>query len=67
MRISTVLRGLAAIVGLATSAQAAPAADKPCRLGKLLEMPVTMVNLSPVMTARINGAEAQFEIDSGAF
>jgi tetratricopeptide (TPR) repeat protein len=64
MRVSTVLGGLAAGLGMAMAAQAA---GKPCQLENLLEIPVTMVDLSPVMTAKINGAEAQFLVDSGAF
>jgi tetratricopeptide (TPR) repeat protein/predicted aspartyl protease len=31
------------------------------------ELPVTMVSMQPVVTARINGSEAKFIIDSGAF
>ena len=38
-----------------------------CKLGQLLEMPVHMVGTAPVVSARINGADAQFIIDSGAF
>jgi len=44
----------------------AHAASK-CVLGKLVELPVTMDGLQPVVTATINGTEARFILDSGAF
>jgi tetratricopeptide (TPR) repeat protein/predicted aspartyl protease len=42
-------------------------AAKECQLGKLAELPVTMVGLRPVVTAKINGSEVRFLADSGAF
>jgi tetratricopeptide (TPR) repeat protein/predicted aspartyl protease len=42
-------------------------AAKSCTLGKLAELPVTMVGLRPVVAARINGSEVRFLADSGAF
>jgi tetratricopeptide (TPR) repeat protein len=38
-----------------------------CKLAKLAELPVTMVGLRPTVTAEINGVDAQFLADSGAF
>jgi tetratricopeptide (TPR) repeat protein/predicted aspartyl protease len=38
-----------------------------CKLAKMAELPVTMSNLKPVITAQINGEEARFVADSGAF
>jgi hypothetical protein len=38
-----------------------------CKIGRLAELPVTMRGLRPLVSARINGAEAQFIADSGAF
>src|SRR5215813_10258838 len=38
-----------------------------CKLGRLAEVPVTMSGLRPTVTARINGTEAVFLLDSGAF
>jgi tetratricopeptide (TPR) repeat protein/predicted aspartyl protease len=38
-----------------------------CKLGKMAELPVTMSNLKPVVTAQINGVDARFVADSGAF
>jgi tetratricopeptide (TPR) repeat protein/predicted aspartyl protease len=38
-----------------------------CNLGKLAELPVTMNDLQPLITAQINGEDARFIADSGAF
>jgi predicted aspartyl protease/Tfp pilus assembly protein PilF len=38
-----------------------------CSLSKLAELPVTINNLRAIVRADINGAEARFELDSGAF
>jgi tetratricopeptide (TPR) repeat protein/predicted aspartyl protease len=38
-----------------------------CKLGKMAELPVTMSSLKPLITAKINGEDAQFVADSGAF
>jgi tetratricopeptide (TPR) repeat protein/predicted aspartyl protease len=38
-----------------------------CHLGRLVEIPITMLDLQPTMGAQINGAEATFLVDSGAF
>lgn len=56
--------GLALALALLSSQ--ALAASK-CQVMKLAEIPVTMEGLSPVMTAQINGREARFIVDSGAF
>jgi tetratricopeptide (TPR) repeat protein len=58
--------------GLVTCAIAAvpcptAAADKTCSLGKILEVPITMNGLRPTIPATINGREAKFILDSGAF
>lgn len=44
----------------------APAAAN-CKLSRLLELPVTMVDMHPMVTAKINGRDAEFIVDSGAF
>ena len=44
-----------------------PAARATCTLSRLAEAPVVMVNMRPTVSARINGADASFLIDSGAF
>ena len=38
-----------------------------CKIGILAELPVTMTGLRPLVSAKINGAEALFIADSGAF
>jgi predicted aspartyl protease/tetratricopeptide (TPR) repeat protein len=38
-----------------------------CTLGGVAEFPITMVDLRPQMTAKINGTDVQFMVDSGAF
>jgi tetratricopeptide (TPR) repeat protein/predicted aspartyl protease len=53
-----------AILGLSLPPMAASAA---CKLGELAELPVTMSNSRPVITAKINGEDARFIADSGAF
>jgi tetratricopeptide (TPR) repeat protein len=52
-------------VSLVTSAGGALAAG--CTLAKLTELPVTMTGLRPVVSAKINGTDATFIADSGAF
>jgi predicted aspartyl protease/tetratricopeptide (TPR) repeat protein len=37
-----------------------------CALGKLVELPITLVDLRPQMTAKINGTEVRLLVDSGA-
>lgn len=38
-----------------------------CKLEKMADLPVTMVGMKPMLTAQINGSDAQFVADSGAF
>ena len=38
-----------------------------CKIGKLAELPVTMTAMRPLVSAKINGSEALFIADSGAF
>ncbi|HWG77369.1 MAG TPA: aspartyl protease family protein [Steroidobacteraceae bacterium] len=38
-----------------------------CRLGELVQLPVTMVGLRPTIPVAINGVAATFAVDSGAF
>jgi tetratricopeptide (TPR) repeat protein len=51
------------VVLLAASAAAAA----PCTLGRLAELPVTMAGMRPLVHAAINGQDALFLADSGAF
>jgi tetratricopeptide (TPR) repeat protein/predicted aspartyl protease len=38
-----------------------------CKLGTIIEFPITMVDLRPQLTAKINGRDVRFMVDSGAF
>ena len=38
-----------------------------CQLGKIIEFPITMVDLRPQLTVKINGTDVRFLVDSGAF
>ena len=38
-----------------------------CELGKVAELPITMAGLRPLITAQVNGKDAQFLLDSGSF
>lgn len=53
----------AALLGLAGAAQAA----SKCEVGQLAQLPVTMVGLRPQVHAQINGRDAVFVADSGAW
>src|SRR5690349_13990014 len=43
------------------------AATAGCKIGTIAELPVTMNGTRPMITAKINGEEARFIVDSGAF
>lgn len=38
-----------------------------CTLGKVADIPISMAGFRPLITARINGQDARFVLDSGAF
>ncbi len=38
-----------------------------CHISKVADLPITMDNLRPVIPAKINGQDAKFMLDSGAF
>ncbi len=44
-----------------------PAVANSCELGKMAEFPITMTNLRPLTTAKINDTHVQLLVDSGAF
>jgi len=49
-------------------AACAPAlAASKCMLGKLVEFPITMVDLRPQVSAKINGTDVRLMVDSGAW
>jgi tetratricopeptide (TPR) repeat protein len=52
--------------GLLWPAPRAQAAEG-CKLGKVAELPITMSDFRPLITAKINGQDARFVLDSGAF
>jgi predicted aspartyl protease len=56
-----------AIIAAALALFAAPAALAACQLDEVAELPVTMLGLRPLAHARINGKDAVFVIDTGAF
>jgi tetratricopeptide (TPR) repeat protein/predicted aspartyl protease len=56
-----------AVLGLLAALGACGSAGAACKLAKLVELPVTMVDRKPMVTAKINGVEARFAVDSGAF
>jgi tetratricopeptide (TPR) repeat protein len=63
------LRRAAWAFGLMLCAACAPAlaASGKCKLGKMVEFPVTMNQMAPETVAKINGTDVRLIIDSGAF
>jgi tetratricopeptide (TPR) repeat protein len=43
------------------------AAAGTCGMDKIFEFPITMTGMGPLTTAKVNGTDEQFEVDSGAF
>jgi len=61
------IRSLCTALGaLSLAAAAAPVWAK-CKLDQLAELPVTMSGLQPLISAKVNGVDATFLVDSGAF
>ena len=58
---------LAAALVAGAAALPASAEPKKCSVGKMLELPVTMSDLRPMVPATLNGREVRFIADSGAF
>ncbi len=44
-----------------------PRALAACKIARIAELPVTMAGTRPLVPAKINGADAEFVLDSGAF
>jgi len=59
-RVACALAGLALCVGT-------KAVSAACGVGKIGELPVTMVDMQPMTDAKINGQPVRFVVDSGAF
>jgi tetratricopeptide (TPR) repeat protein len=51
----------------AFTSPAAHASNKKCQIGKVADLPITMNSLRPLIPTKINGQEAKFILDSGAF
>jgi tetratricopeptide (TPR) repeat protein/predicted aspartyl protease len=60
LRFPAVIAFIGILLAFATPAPAA------CKMGKLVEFPITMANMRPLTTAKINDHEVEFTIDSGA-
>jgi tetratricopeptide (TPR) repeat protein len=54
---------IAAALFISDTARAAGA----CQVVKIAELPVTMVDMQPLVSAKVNGSEVRFLADSGAF
>lgn len=54
------------VIASALFAPPVQAASK-CNIGKVADLPITMNNLRPVIPTKINGQDAKFILDSGAF
>jgi tetratricopeptide (TPR) repeat protein len=62
------MRGITLVAALAALGAVPGAAGAACSVQRIVELPVTMANgYQPTVTAKINGAEARFIADSGAF
>lgn len=62
MARTIVARGLIGLLALSPGATRAE-----CTLSRYFEIPVTMVGQRPIVTAQVNGRDARFILDSGAF
>jgi tetratricopeptide (TPR) repeat protein len=58
----SILLGLAGLLALLPAT-----AQADCQLSKYFEIPITMIAQRPTVTAQINGRDARFILDSGAF
>jgi tetratricopeptide (TPR) repeat protein/predicted aspartyl protease len=58
---------LSAGLGLFCTLMVANSFAGQCMFGKIVEFPITMVDLRPQMTAKINGTDVRLMVDSGAF
>jgi tetratricopeptide (TPR) repeat protein/predicted aspartyl protease len=53
--------------GAFLGAPSAVAAEKKCKIAKLVDLPITMNSLRPTIDVKINNRDAKFILDSGAF
>jgi len=61
------VKSLLLALSLGVLATAAAPAVAECKFQKLAEVPVTMEGLRPIVKAKLNGQDAKFMIDTGAF
>jgi hypothetical protein len=61
------IRGLRVCLIALTISMAPSIGMADCKLYKVAELPVTMSGLRPLVSTKINGADAEFVVDSGAF
>jgi predicted aspartyl protease/tetratricopeptide (TPR) repeat protein len=61
------VRRLATLTTVFIALSAAGGARAGCIVGAFAELPVTVTDLRPIATAKINGADVRFLVDSGAF
>lgn len=66
-RARRLLRSTLVLLTLAPLAASRAAYAEPCTLGRVAELPVTMLGMRPTVHAAINGTDALFIADSGAF
>ncbi len=52
---------------LMPTGQSVYAAEKKCQIARVIELPITMNSLRPTIPVKINGKDAKFLLDSGAF
>lgn len=60
-------RSLIAALGLLCTLATSLCLAGTCKIGKLVELPITMVDLRPQLTAQINGTDVRLMVDSGSF
>jgi tetratricopeptide (TPR) repeat protein/predicted aspartyl protease len=56
-----------ALSALALAVAGAPARAADCQMAKIADLPVTMAGTQPLVTAKINGKDGLFLIDTGSF
>lgn len=61
------IAGTAFAIAWLMAGGAAHAADKTCKLGKMLELPVTMIDRQPTVPVELDGHKMRLVADSGAF
>ena len=66
-KIHSRIRPLAILGALALSLPCAPAAFAECRIDAVAELRVTMAGLRPTVHAKVDGLDATFVLDTGAF